>query len=471
MHDFVRQYFGGAAYESKALPKAGSNRNYYRLACNHQTYILCENTGVSENETFLYYANFFHSHGIPVPEVFAINEDKTAYLLQDVGHESLLDRIQREGQTDEVKWLYQKSLRALVRMQMVGATLDDRYAFAAHTFDKAMVLADLNYFKYYFLDLQIESYDKMGLQEEFERLATELSAEVCPYFMFRDFQGRNILLLNNEPYFIDFQGGMKGPLAYDVASLLWQAKANLSTEWRSDLLDDYLQELRKYIPVDESKFRQSYSWFVLIRLLQVLGAYGRRGIIEQKQHFLDSIPFALQNLQTWLHQYPITDYPLLGRCMVQLIEREAPKSNPSIEPIESPLIIRVQSFSYKKGMPVDETGNGGGFVFDCRGILNPGRFAEYKALTGRDQPVIDFLVSKTRIAEFLQAAYQAVDISVEDYRQRNFENLSISFGCTGGQHRSVYCADAMAKHLQEKYNAHVVLCHIEQEAKNWQNGI
>jgi hypothetical protein len=288
--------------------------------------------------------------------------------------------------------------------------------------------------------------------------------------MFRDFQGRNILIDHQQPYFIDYQGGMKGPLQYDVASLLWQAKANLPMAWRKELYVYYKNELKQYIVVHDVQFDVDNSQLLLVRLVQVLGAYGLRGLIEKRSHFLSSIPQGLQNIEAWMTTYNLPNYPVLTYVLQQITTEEFINKYTNVKATtDTKLTIRVNSFSYKKGIPQDASGNGGGFVFDCRGVLNPGRFEEYKKLTGRDKPVIDFLESKTRIHDFLAAAKQAVEISVDDYLARGFEHLMISFGCTGGQHRSVYSADAMAKHLKEKYNLDAIVTHVEQEAKAWVN--
>ena len=313
-------------------------------------------------------------------------------------------------------------------------------------------------------------YSKHELVQEFERLSTSLHETSYRYFMYRDFQSRNILVHEDKLCFIDYQGGMNGPLQYDVASLLWQAKADLPEEWKEELFSHYADEIKTQISIDEVKFRIEYQQIVLVRLLQVLGAYGLRGLIEKRPHFISSIAQGLANLSKWLQKYSLSNYPTLTYVVNELTQEIIIKKYNTVKANQdSKLKVRVNSFSYKKGIPADDSGNGGGFVFDCRGILNPGRFEEYKKLTGRDQPVKDFLESKTKIHEFLQAAKQAVDISIEDYLERGFENLIISFGCTGGQHRSVYSADAMSKHLKDKYNLDAVVTHVEQEAKGWVN--
>ncbi|GBL34487.1 nucleotide-binding protein MCA0739 [Filimonas sp.] len=377
----------------------------------------------------------------------------------------------KKGYTDEVKDLYKKSLSSLVLMQLTGGLeLDFTKCFSAASFDKNAVLADLNYFKYFFLDLHKINYNKVRLNEEFEMLAKQIGQITPLYFMYRDFQGRNILISDNEPHFIDYQGGMKGPLQYDVASLLWQAKAQLPSDWRTELYIHYKQTLRKHIAFEEKSFDADYSLIVLVRLLQVLGSYGLRGIIERRAHFLSSIPLGLANLKEWRSHFALERYEELSAVMIEMATQITEQQPGVVKAFAAnKLKVIVQSFSYKQGIPEDMSGNGGGFVFDCRGLLNPGRFDEYKKKTGRDREVIDFLESKTRVDEFLKHAKAIVDISMEDYLNRGFENLMISFGCTGGQHRSVYCTDAMAQHLKETYGIDATVRHLVQDAKDWVN--
>lgn len=472
MQKSLTAYFGDKKITSiQYLAQAGSDRKYARVIVDDISYILCESNNVKENETFFYFASFFKSHGIPVPQVLYVSDDKTCYIQEDGGSKSLLDEVLQNGHTDAIFQVYKNTISSLVKMQLIGGeALDFSKCYASAAFDKQAVLADLNYFKYYFLDLQKLNYNKADLNNEFEELATLIENITPPYFMYRDFQGRNMMMQNQQVTFIDFQGGMKGPLQYDIASLLWQAKAQLPITWKKELYQHYKEEVQQKISIDAALFDTQYSLIVLVRLLQVLGAYGLRGIIEQRTHFLSSIPLGLANIQEWLTQYDAKQFPELQKLLAYLsteIDREKysfPVANDSTK-----LKVIVQSFSYKKGLPADESGNGGGFMFDCRGILNPGRFEEYKKRTGRDESVIAFLETKTKVNEFLHHAKQVIDISIEDYLTRGFESLIISFGCTGGQHRSVYCTDAMAKHLKEKYNIQATVKHLIQDEKNWVN--
>jgi hypothetical protein len=316
-------------------------------------------------------------------------------------------------------------------------------------------------------------YDKEKLIDDFEGLSTYLTHVDHKYFMFRDFQSRNIMVKEGKVHFIDYQGGMKGALQYDVASMLWQAKAELSDAWKDGLLDHYMDCVDKILDteIDRGRFVSQYNGYVLIRLLQVLGAYGFRGLFERKAHFLTSIPLALRNLSSFLtHKQVGIVLPEFERMLKLMTEEQViNRFEPLRADENTPLVVHINSFSYRKGIPADESGNGGGFVFDCRGILNPGRIAEFKSRTGRDKDVKDFLEQQTRMPEFLNSTYDMVDIAVEDYIRRGFESLVIGFGCTGGQHRSVYAADALARHLRNKFHVKIDLHHVEQEAKNWIN--
>ena len=385
-----------------------------------------------------------------------------------MGTNSLLDELQTHGANDYVFTLFKKSLHQLARMQILGgATLDYSKCLTAKEFGKEAILSDLLYFKYYFLDTLKIAYDKQQLHKDFEDLATYLAQTDHKFFMFRDFQSRNIIINYNEPHFVDYQGGMQGALQYDVASLLWQAKAELSDAWKTNLLNYYITCINEHLPqpVNEAVFVSQYHGYAVIRLLQVLGAYGFRGLFERKAHFLSSIPLALNNLKWFLENkkvgiiVPELDKLLATVTTPEIISRfENKVASPNC-----PLHILVKSFSYKKsGVPVDESENGGGFVFDCRGIHNPGRYEPYKQLTGRDKEVQDYLEQQTLMSNFLNNIYNIVDITVDDYLNRNFTNLAINFGCTGGQHRSVYAAEQVARHLRNKYKLKVAVQHVEQ---------
>ncbi len=449
------------------LPQSGSNRIYFRISEGSQTSIATYNLNKQENRTFIYFTNHFRQQQLPVPDILAVDEEGETYLQEDLGNTSLLNLLETHGQNELVYTLYCKSLDQLARLQINGHSgLDYSYSLTAREFGKQAIMSDLLYFKYYFLDTLQLPYDKQLLLDNFEYLSSYLTETPYKYFMFRDFQSRNIIVQENDVSFIDYQGGMQGALQYDVASLLWQAKAGLSDEWKNKLLDHYLNSIDKLLekPVDREKFIGQYHGYVLIRLLQVLGAYGFRGLFERKAHFLTSIPLALQNLKFFVENkdYGI-ELPELDFLLNRIVEDDiVQRFQPVQASKDSPLVVEINSFSYKKGIPADTSGNGGGFVFDCRGILNPGRFEAYKTLCGKEKPVQDFLEQKTQMNNFLNGVYNVIGLTVEDYIRRGFKHLSVNFGCTGGQHRSVYAAEQTARFLRNKYHVNVELSHLNE---------
>ncbi len=450
------------------LPQSGGDRIYYRIHAGKETLIATASNNIRENETFIYFSGHFKEIASPVPAVLAVNAEKTIYLQQDFGDSSLLAKLEAEGTNAHIKELYKKSLKALAHMQVNGnINLNYDLCITSKAFGKQAILSDLLYFKYYFIDTLKIPYDKEKLGDDLEALSAYLNHADHKCFMFRDFQSRNIMIANDAPFFIDYQGGMKGALQYDVASLLWQAKADLSDEWKNELLDYYIECAEEVLQqkIDRASFISQYNGYVLIRLLQVLGAYGFRGLFERKAHFLTSIPLALKNLKWFLqHKKTGLSLPEFDRLLNLVVQDEIiNRFEPVKATAQTPLTVNIKSFSFlKSGYPKDNTVNGGGFVFDCRGILNPGRIEEHKLQTGRDKPVQDYLLNKTRMEEFLAGVFSVVDIAVEDYIKRDFENLAVSFGCTGGQHRSVYAADALARHLRNKYAVKTTVKHVEQ---------
>ena len=463
-------YNNVAADRIEKLPQSGSDRIYFRIYCGNETFIATHNINIKENNTFIYFSKHFKAKGLPVPSIDAVSDDASIYIQEDLGTESLLNKLEANGHHDYVKGLFQKSLSALAKIQIEGDDgLDYNWCLTAKEFGKQAIMSDLLYFKYYFLDTLRIPYDKQAMIDDFEALSTYLTRTEHKYFMFRDFQSRNIIVNNDEVFFVDYQGGMKGALQYDVASLLWQARAELSEEWKNDLLDFYMNEIDTHLakPVDRITFVSQYNGYVLIRLLQVLGAYGFRGLFERKAQFLSSIPLALRSVKYFLENKRIgivtPEFDRLLQLMVsdEIIERFTPQQATK----DTMLKIDVNSFSYRNGIPKDESSNGGGFVFDMRGILNPGRFDDYKTLCGKDKPVMDFLEQRTRMNEFLNSVWDLIDITVEDYLKRGFSNLMINFGCTGGQHRSVYAAEQTARHLRNKYKLNVELNHTNEA--NW----
>ncbi len=454
------------------LPQAGSERHYFRIHTADKTFIATYGANLKENDSFIYFSKHFKKKNLQVPEILCINDEKNIYLQEDFGDISLLNRLEENGFTTNVYDLYKKSLQQLALLQVKGHEgLDYKKCLTNSSFGKQAIMADLLYFKYYFLDALRQPYDKQKLIDDFEALSNYLSHTEYKYFMFRDFQSRNIMVTpDDDVHFIDYQGGMKGAPQYDVASLLWQAKANLPDEWKQHLLEDYMEAFERVVeePIDKDIFRSQYNGYVLIRLLQVLGAYGFRGLFERKAHFLTSIPLALQNLKWFVQNQSLgIAVPEFKKVLELCISDEVIQEFTPVQATDhTPLLVTINSFSFiKTGYPKDETKNGGGFVFDMRGILNPGRFDEYKHLSGLDKPVKDFLEQQTKMPDFLNGVYSIIDISVEDYIKRGFENLSVNFGCTGGQHRSVYAAEAIARHLRNKFKVKIQLSHTNKE--NW----
>ena len=450
------------------LPKSGGDRIYFRIKTDNNSYIITYNENIKENIAFLNFTKHFKKINVPVPHIYIKHPDGEMYIQEDFGNVSLLNELEKHGQTDYVYALFRKSLKSLAWLQIKGSNnFDYADCLTSKEFGKQAILSDLLYFKYYFLDTLKIPYDKEKLIDDFEALSNYLTHVEYKYFMFRDFQSRNIYIQNNEVHFIDYQGGMKGALQYDVASLLWQARADLADDWKNSLLEYYMDCVSEILEklIDRIRFVTQYNGYVLIRLMQVLGAYGFRGLFERKAQFLTSIPLALTNLKWFLANkktgITLPEYERILNLIVQenIIERFRPQQADAC----TPLIVTINSFSYlKTGYPKEKSSNGGGFVFDCRGLLNPGRFEEYKMLTGRDKPVIDFLEQQTAMPEFLNSVYNITDISVQDYIKRNFASLTISFGCTGGQHRSVYAAEKLARYLRNKFKVKIELNHIEQ---------
>jgi RNase adapter protein RapZ len=366
------------------------------------------------------------------------------------------------------------SMKACINWFVLGDEgLDYTKCLTNTEFGKQAIMADLLYFKYYFLDAIRKPYDKQKLIDDFEALSNYLTHTEYKYFMFRDFQSRNVQVKNNQVYFIDFQGGMKGAPQYDPASLVWQARANLPDDWKNRLLDYYMNHFEHVTKtsIDREVFKSQYNGYVLIRLLQVLGAYGFRGLFERKAQFLSSIPQALQNLKWFFENNSLgIAVPEFRKVLKICVDDDVISRFTPVKATDTtPLVVKICSFSYRKGIPEDASGNGGGFVFDCRGIDNPGRHEQYKTIHGRDRPVMEYLERQTRMQDFLNSVFDIVDLTVEQYISRGFSSLAVNFGCTGGQHRSVYAADQLARHLKNKYKVKVDLCHVVQEEKKWFN--
>ena len=499
--ELYTEWAGAEPAGVEKLPVQGSNRAYYRLTdADGMSVVGCVGTSRDENHAFIYLARHFAKRRIPVPKLLAVSGDELRYLQEDLGKQSLFDAIRggREAggrYNQREKRLLVSVIRELPNIQLRGARgLDWSNCYPQPEFDIDSVLFDLNYFKYCFLKPTELDFHELKLEANFRLFAKDLTSEPMDSFLYRDFQARNIMLdANDHPYFIDFQGGRKGPFYYDLASFLWQASAKYSFKLRRELVYEYYDALKNYTEVPSVRhFVNRLSLFVLFRTLQVLGAYGFRGYFERKKHFLDSIPPAIQNLRDVLKMgekvfpYPymlemlrrLTELPRFAqleqpavnradgfRITAQNIYRAHPQDGPATYSKydgKGPLVVRVYSFSYRKGIPEDPSGNGGGYVFDCRSTHNPGRYEPYKKLTGLDEPVIRFLEDDGEILQFLESVYRLADHHVKRYIQRGFTSLMFSFGCTGGQHRSVYSAQHLAEHLHNKFGVEVIVNHREQ---------
>lgn len=455
----------------KTLPASGSSRIYFRVITENKTLIATYNSNIEENNAFLVFDKHFENKKLPVPEILAVSDDKSCYIQSDLGDVTLFDYVKKclkNGVYDEdTVALYKDTILNLVDFQIKGyEDLNFSVAYPTHSFNKDSIIDDLNYFKYYFLKVNDEiNFNETRLNKDFQALADFAMNAPSDFFMYRDFQSRNVMIKDNSTYFIDFQGGRKGPLQYDIVSLLYQVKAQIPNDVRKKLLDFYKEKLSAFINVESINFDKYYKTFVLLRLLQVLGAYGFRGLIQKKQHFIESIPFALKEVVVLKDKL---DFPFETKELSLVLE-QMEKLLPKYQITDNEkLTVKVNSFSYKNGgVPQDMSGNGGGFVFDCRALPNPGRYEEYKHLTGQDAEVQDFLNNSEEVKIFFELTNSIINQSVDNYLQRGFKDLFVNFGCTGGQHRSVFFAQKTAEALHEKYpQIKIVLNHIVQH-KNY----
>jgi aminoglycoside/choline kinase family phosphotransferase len=453
----------------------GSGRRIVRLTGENASAIGVLYDVREENVAFLEFSRHFRRHGLPVPVIYAEDLKHGAYLEQDFGDTTLFDFLSRnrngEGVAPAVVEAYRRVVQILPRFQVeAGRDLNYKVCYPRGSFDRQSIAWDLNYFKYYFLRLSGVPFNEQDLETDFGRLTRFLLTAPRDYFLYRDFQSRNVMWFDAKPWFLDYQGGRKGALQYDIASLLYDAKADLPPALRQHLLEHYLETLRQYVDISAEAFMQHYYGFVYVRLMQALGAYGFRGFYERKPHFLQSVPFALKNL-SWLvnnTELPVAVPALMTAFRNMLLSDKLLNLNPTPEKTQahgSPVLtVRIFSFSFHQGgPPKDQSGNGGGFVFDARGIPNPGREERFKNLTGKDTPVIEYLDHQESAHQFFNHATALVDASVENYKSRGFANLMISFGCTGGQHRSVYMAEHLASHLRQKAGVEVVVQHLQLE--------
>ena len=449
------------------LPSSGSNRRYFRISGSGISLIGAKGLDVDENIAFMEIAKHFKLKGLPVPQVLCASKDNMFYLQEDLGDITLFNTIEQGRETShfsqyEVE-LLKKTIATLPKLQFEGGKgLDYNVCFPQPEFDERNVWFDCNYFKYCFLKTTGIEFSEIKLHDDLTKMAADLlEGGNEETFMYRDFQARNVMLVNDNPYFIDFQGGRKGPLYYDLASFVWQAKANYPTSLKEELIETYREALKQYVDIPKDVFYKKLRLFVLFRTMQVLGAYGFRGYFEKKPHFLQSVPFAIDNLRKLIQEQPFEEYPYIQHLLEELTTMRQFSDLREQRKLE----VRIFSFSYKKGIPVDTSGNGGGYVFDCRAINNPGKYDHFKHFTGLDKEVIEFLEEDGEVTKFLSHVYELADAHVRRYMERKFTNLMFSFGCTGGQHRSVYCAQHLAEYLAKKYNITVKVYHREQDIR------
>lgn len=466
--DMATAYAGKKPISCMPLAQSGSHRRYYRFTFEDgNTLIGTYNEDVTENKAFFEYTRFFAAQQLNVPALLTVHEDQKHYLLNDLGTHTLYDKLcevrKNNGDFQEIMDYYKKVVAALPKFQITAKKgLDMSVAYPRAAFDRQSMQWDLNYFKYYYLKMVYIPFNEQLLEDDFQRFMDYLLNVDDHYFLYRDFQSRNIMVYQDDVWFIDYQGGRKGALQYDIASLLYDAKADLSPEIRQELLECYMDNLSQLISIDRKQFTADFNAFALIRIMQAMGAYGYRGYFERKAHFLQSVPYAIRNIRYLLSQNALPDnLPELRRVLQTVVDSYA-------EPVKESsdiLTVTVQSFSFKKGIPEDKSGNGGGFVFDCRALPNPGREKRYTSFTGKDKCVIEYLQQHKEVETFVNHVCALVDMSVDNYLERKFTHLTVNFGCTGGQHRSVYFAEQTAAHLRTKYpQIKVELRHRERDS-------
>lgn len=481
LRDLFRKWAGVDCEQYLPLGANGSNRKYFRLSSGEKSCIAAVNDDIRENEAFLYYSRSLAERGIRVPEVYAVSDDRRCYLQQDLGDTTLYSylyakRQKGEGFDEETLALYKKVLSNLALIQTRCRDLDFSYAYPRPDFDSQAIQWDLNYFKYFFLKLFYVPFDEQLLENDYHTLIDYLLAGDCSSFMYRDFQTRNIMVFGEELYYIDYQGARRGAPQYDAASLLYSSKAEIPEAIRQELLAHYVDCFfsdQNIVTSDQSQvtdhrsqvtaFTSRFYGYVLIRILQAMGAYGYRGLYERKDYFIASIPLAIANLRTILQRLPEELHiPHLRSVLEHIVNSKLAVAETHTTLPSDTLTVDILSFSFKKGLPTDTSGNGGGFIFDCRALPNPGRYPEYRSYTGKDPSVIKFLQKEPAVDQFLEHVQAIVAQSVKKYIERKFSHLQVAFGCTGGQHRSVYCAERLAAYLRNNYDCNVVVTHREQ---------
>ena len=467
--ELFEQWANEPCTEVLAIGAHGSKRRYFRLKGLKHNCIAAFNDDRRENDAFLYYSAFFKQKNLPVPEIYAVGNDHLTYLQQDLGDQTLFNYIydkKRSGGGFDVEAinLYRRVIEDLIRFQTECRDIDFDKAYPRSAFDEQSIQWDLNYFKYYFLKPAEIPFDEQLIEDDFKNFLNYLLSADTSYFMYRDFQPRNIMLTaTGELYYIDYQGGRRGAAQYDLASLLFSARSDMPDPIRRELLTYYMSQ-RGFDKGQRQQFESYYWAYVLVRIMQAMGAYGYRGYFEHKDHFVKSLPLAISNLRKVTESVTLpVELPHLSQVWQAIANKQQVFGQEAAPQASECLTVRVSSFSYKRGIPNDPSGNGGGFVFDCRALPNPGRYEQYRAYTGKDKPVIDFLEKEEPVARFLNNAKNLVAQSSEKYLERHFTSLAVNFVCTGGQHRSVYCSEKIAQFIQQNYDCNVIIKHIEQE--------
>ncbi len=461
MEQLFYHWAGEECQSRMQMTANGSNRMYYRLKGETRSCIAAINMDVRENEAFFYFAEQLHGKGVKVPRLYAISVDRTMYLQEDLGDVTIYNYIQsrKTNGVDVLPYMrqwYTTAIDKLIEMQDKCSDIEYSCSYPRPSFDRQALMWDFNYFKYYFLKLFHIPFDEQLLERDFNLLCDYLLSDECNYFVHRDFQSRNIMVVGDELYFIDFQGARKGSQYYDVAALLYSSKSDLPDTLRKELLQHFLEKTTSRDSDVAGRTRMFYA-YVLARIMQAMGAYGYRGVIEKKDYFIKSIPFAVNNLRKIIEDgYFPEGVSHLVEVMHSIVEM------PEYKTEKEGLSVSVFSFSYRKEIPFDKSGNGGGFVFDCRLLPNPGLYEEYRTLNGRDKPVVDFFLNHPEVETYLDNVKKIVSQAIESYVKRGYTRLMLNFGCTGGRHRSVYCAEQIAKFIRQNYSCNVLLYHLEQ---------
>ncbi len=455
--------FGQDIESFRPLKGDGSSRRIFRIKSSGKSVIGIFGPEKLENAAFLEFSKDFKEMNLPVPKIYAQDRAKNVYLEEDLGDVTLFKYLNSVRPSydfpEEAVKAYCKVIEWLPKFQTAGKKLNYKHCYPRRSFDKKSIMWDLNYFKYYFLKLGGIDFNEQRLEDDFEVFSDFLLKAESDFFLYRDFQSRNIMLKGGKPFFIDYQGGRKGPLQYDIASLLYDGKADIPSDARKALLSHYLDALNKIVKVDKKEFMRYYYPFAYIRIMQAMGAYGLRGFYEKKTHFLQSIPYAVRNIEHLLHN---AEMPLKVPELMRVFKRIAVSSYlRQFGDTHLRLVVRLQSFSFRNGLPSDEKGHGGGYIFDCRALPNPGRVKKYASMTGRDPDIIRFLEKEKEVEKFIDNTCALIKQSIENYQKRNFTDLMVSFGCTGGRHRSVYCAEEIEKRLKKIGNIKIDLKHRE----------